>query len=89
MIRATRGHADDQLARLVLAWVNDLRREHELGDRLARLPSGRMRDAEHCVVARALHMGHCVVEDDILILRSRIDGFGDYRVRDERASGPA
>ncbi len=57
--------------------MNDLRREHRLGDRLARLPLGRMRDVEHCVVARAVHPGHCMVEDDILTLYSRIDAFGD------------
>ncbi|MGI8594135.1 MAG: hypothetical protein ACR2ML_07200 [Solirubrobacteraceae bacterium] len=69
--------ADDHLAGLVLDWVNDLRREHMLGDRLARLPIGRMLDAEQCVVARAVHPGHCMVEDDLLTLYSRTDEFGD------------
>jgi len=69
--------ANDNVTRLVLAWVNDLRHEHALGDPLTRLPPGRLRDAEHCVVARAVHLGHCVVEGDTLTLHSRTDEFGD------------
>lgn len=69
--------ADDHVARVVLGWVNDLRLEHALGAPLAHLPSGYVRDAEHCVVARAVHPGCCVVEDDTLTLYSRTDELRD------------
>jgi hypothetical protein len=67
----------DECAGLVLAWVNGLRRELGLDGALSRLPPGRRLDPEHCVVARAVDAGECVVEDDLLTLYSRTDEYGD------------
>jgi hypothetical protein len=67
----------DERARLVLAWVNDLRREHGLGDPMPHLPPGRRLDPRRCVVAQAVDPGRCIVEDDLLTLYSRTDEYGD------------
>jgi hypothetical protein len=67
----------DECARLVLAWVNDLRNEHALGDPLPDLPPGRRLDPRRCVVAQAVDAGQCVVEDHLLTLYSRTGEYGD------------
>jgi hypothetical protein len=66
-----------ELSKLALGWVNDIRREHHIGQALVCLPPGRVRDAEECVVARAVHRGHCLAEDGLLTLFSRTDEHGD------------
>lgn len=38
----------------VIAWVNDLRAEHGLGEPLEEMPKGWPRDAECCPIAHAL-----------------------------------
>lgn len=67
----------DLLAEATLAWINNLRHEHRLGAPLSRLPAGRRRDVEQCVVARAVDRGHCMVQDDLLTLFSRTHSHGD------------
>lgn len=67
----------DLLSAVTLVWINDLRREHRLGAPLSRLPAGRRHDVDECVLARAVHRGHCMVQDDLLTLFSRTYSDGD------------